>query len=255
MNAPVLIKSNIPSEHKVYLLIRNQKRHIVDIETFNAFEFNGSDIIQITDTLINGIPSGDVLPSINSITSCPTGITCSGTSLTENEKKIILAYKIYLNREPDQGGFSHWVSSLSSGTSISGIINSFVNSHEFRGIDIPNANNIKDIITQQITPLQETSTQYANTMQSINNNYNDLDNSVSQYNSTLSTVSDPTNINKYQFSSQSIRDKLNNEIIPNVSQARLQDIKEQSDRSRNTFLLATIVSSSLVVFAILLARE
>jgi hypothetical protein len=254
MTAPVLIQSNTQPE--VYLLIRNQKRHIPDMETFNAFEFNGSDIIKITDTLINSIPSGDVMPSIKSITSCPTGITCSGTSLTENEKKMILAYKIYLNREPDQGGFSNYVSSLSGATSISQIINSFVNSPEFGGITaFQTTNNIKDIITQQITPLQETSTQYANTMQSINNNYNDLDNSVSQYNSTLSTVSDPTNINKYQFSSEDIRKKLNNEIAPSVEQTRINDIKLQTEQSQNTFLLATIVSSSLVVFAILLARE
>ena len=254
MTAPVLIQSNTQPE--VYLLIRNQKRHIPDMATFNAFEFNGSDIIKITDTLINSIPSGDVIPSINWSTSCPSGITCSGTSLTENEKKMILVYKIYLNREPDQGGFSYFVSRLSDGTSISGIINSFVNSPEFGGITaFQTTNNIKDIITQQITPLQETSTQYANTIQSINNNYNDLDNSVSQYNSTLSTVSDPTNINKYQFSSEDIRQKLNNEITPGVEQTRINDIKLQTEQSQNTFLLATIVSSSLVIFAILLARQ
>jgi hypothetical protein len=253
MTSPVLIQSNTQPE--VYLLIRNQKRHI-PTETFNAFEFNEIDIIKITDTLINSIPSGDVIPGIESITSCPTGITCSGTSLTENEKKIIIAYKIYLNRQPDQGGFAYFVSSLSNGTSISQIINIFVNSHEFGGITaFQTTNNIKDIITQQITPLQETSTQYANTMQSINNNYNDLDNSVSQYNSTLSTVSDPTNINKYQFSSEDIRKKLNNEIAPSVEQTRINDIKLQTEQSQNTFVLATIVSSSLVVFAILLARE
>ncbi len=44
MTAPVLIQSNTQPE--VYLLIRNQKRHIPDMETFNAFEFNGSDIIK-----------------------------------------------------------------------------------------------------------------------------------------------------------------------------------------------------------------
>ena len=149
MSIPIPIQSN----GTISLLIRNRKRLIPDMDTFYALGIQAQDIKQISGSLFARIPVGDQIPGISSIVSCASGLTCS-TPLSENEKKIILMYKTYLDREPDQAGFNPWVNALNSGTSIPEIKKGFISSPEFIERSLENA----DTQTQQIMTLIEQDT-------------------------------------------------------------------------------------------------
>jgi hypothetical protein len=139
----------------ISLLIRNRKRWIPDMLTFYALGIQAHDIKRVSDTLFARIPAGDKIISIGSITSCPSGITCS-TPPTDNEKKIMLLYKIYLDREPDQGGFTYYLNSLNNNTkTLPQIKNVIVSSSEFIEKSLENA----DAQTQQIMDLIKEDTQ------------------------------------------------------------------------------------------------
>ena len=144
MSDPVLIQS----DNTISLLIRNRLRGIPDMDSFDALGIQSQDIKKVSPTLFARIPRDEPIISLTSITSCPSGLTCANP-LSENEKKIIFLYKIYLNRDPDQGGFDNFLNMVNSGTSTNEIKKIIISSAEFIQKSLENA----DAQTQQIMTL------------------------------------------------------------------------------------------------------
>lgn len=54
--------------------------------------------------------------------------------LSTNEKFVIYCYDVLLGRQPDAGGKAAWTNALNNGTSRTSVINSFIQSSEFRNM-------------------------------------------------------------------------------------------------------------------------
>ena len=58
---------------------------------------------------------------------------CQNRNLN-NEDFVRMLYRLYLNREPDQGGFNNWINRLKNGMTRQQVVNGFGNSLEFKKV-------------------------------------------------------------------------------------------------------------------------
>ena len=92
---------------------------------------------------------------------------------------------------------------------------------------------------------------YANKMENINNNYNDLQEKIPEYEKQRQIMTDEP---KYDYAG----DKLlyfRNKLQPDVRKKRTLDNNELYVNTQLLYTLGTVTALTLVVFAIVLARD